>query len=215
MRDKPESGEDLSLCLHFKNQDKKIVEFGKIVDFDSDICKEENKTYTHAKSDKPVDCGDLELVKLTPRKIAEMHMHGHARDKPRSSKKKDAVTAASKMHCYERSPGGGGSVMKKNLRGTPTKCKKVSAIRKIFKKSQALTSSSQTSLQTGELVGLLQPAGINFNLQAISKLRRQGREICVDQPEERYQTGPRQAGVMAGELAQDWTDKTVQANLSQ
>ena len=53
-----------------------------------------------------------DLVRLTPGKIAKMHsVHSRGRVASSPSRRKDTVTAISKMRYCERSPGGGGTVI--------------------------------------------------------------------------------------------------------
>ena len=96
--------------------------------------------------------------------------------------------------------------MKKKLKGTPTRLKKVSkvsAIRKIFEDK----SSSQRLVEQ-----LQQPSSrikhkINLNPDQ-RESTRQTRDICVGQPGDAKQTGPRWAEMMAGQLGHDWATKT-------
>ena len=97
----------------------------------------------------------------------------------------------------------------KKSKGTPIKKPRVAALKKLFE-------NQVTSSPTERLVALLQPARFNpnFNLEAAENTRH-GRDICVDQPGKLTQTGPRQAGVMAGRLCSDWSSQSQHSGLSQ
>ena len=96
----------------------------------------------------------------------------------------------------------------KKSKGTPIKKSRVTALKKLFE-------TQLTSSPSERLVELLQPARTNltsttFNPKA-EESSRLGRDICVDQPGKPTETGPRQAGVMAGRLCGDWASQSQQS----
>ena len=103
----------------------------------------------------------------------------------------------------ERSPGGGGRVMKKK-RCTPRKITKISHVSTM----KHLFENASTSSLTRGGVELLQQPSQGFNLPGATTTTtrdaRNGRKDCVSESDALIQTGPRQTVKLDFGVGQDW-----------
>ena len=157
-----------------------------------DVMFENDKDYTHSKSD------------VVDSRVKDPHLDKSVKMKSEmrtASWRKDAVRrpTQSKMLCHERSPGGG-KVMKK--RGTPIKPSRVKTLKKLFEAASSSPTRGLIELQL-QSSWVLNPA----NPGTTTGCARQRLEICVDQPGVGLQTGPRQTCDLRIQLGHDWTDQ--------